>query len=71
MLIEYIEESRLRVHSVRVDGRFWGIVVHKDTDNFYVIDHEVHKFNGKGFELIGTVQRSALIGKLIREDLED
>jgi len=71
MEIEYVEESRLHVHTVRVNGQFWGIVVHKDTDNFYVIEHEIHKFTGKGFELIDTVRRSGLIGAVIRKELEN
>lgn len=70
MEIEYIEESRLRVHSIRVNGKFWGLVVHKDTDNPWQMDHEVHQFTGNGFILLDTVKRSGLIGKVVKEAVE-
>lgn len=70
MLIEYIEESRLHVHSIRVDGKFWGIVVHKTGEDLFQVLHEIHQFTGSGFILLDTVSRSALIGKVVREAVE-
>ncbi len=56
MALEFIEASRLGVHTILQDGVFWGLVVNT-RDHPYMPTYEIHKFNGRGFEMIRSTQR--------------
>jgi len=54
MEIEYVEESRLQVWSIRVNSQFAGILVLK-TESPYKPIYEIHQWTGTGFILWNTI----------------
>lgn len=69
MEIEYVEESRLGVHTIRMGGVFLGMVVHKPGNGGWTCDHEIHQWDDthKGFTLYATVDRWQDLGPKIKE----
>lgn len=54
MEIEYVEESRLQVWSIRVNDKFTGILVLKKDDPWAPL-YEIHQWDGRGFTLFHTL----------------
>lgn len=68
-MIEYVEESRLGVHTIRKDGMFMGHVVHRATEDPWITMHDLYRWDAEKRQcvLFGTVDTWGALGPKIKE----